>query len=105
VISYAVAQRTHEIGVRMALGAAHNHVIRLVVAQGLELTLAGLALGLAAALAFGQLLASLLFDVSPRDPLILAGVAVALALIALAASYLPARRAAGTDPLSALRHP
>jgi len=104
VISYSVAQRTHEIGVRMALGAPHNRVIRLVVAQGLELTLVGLALGLAAALAFGQLLAGLLFDVSPRDPLILAGVSVALALIALAASYLPARRAAGTDPLSALRH-
>jgi len=104
VISYSVAQRTHEIGVRIALGAPNCRVIRLVVAQGLELTLVGLALGLAAALAFGQLLANLLFDVSPRDPLMLAGVSVALALIALAASYLPARRAAGIDPLSALRH-
>lgn len=104
VISYSVVQRTHEIGVRMALGAPHSGVVRLVVAQGLGLTLIGLALGLAAALAFGQLLAGLVFDVNPRDPIILAGVSVVLASIALAASYVPARRAAGIDPLFALRH-
>ena len=104
VISYSVAQRTHEIGVRMALGALSTRVVRLVVVQGLQLTLAGLALGLAASLATGRLLAGLLFDVSPADPLVLAGVSVALALIALAASYVPARRAAETDPLSALRY-
>jgi putative ABC transport system permease protein len=104
VVSYSVAQRTHEIGVRMALGASQPRVVRLVVVQGLELTLAGLALGLAAALGVGRLLRGLLFNVSSRDPLILAGVSVAFAVIAVAASYVPARRAAETDPLSALRH-
>lgn len=105
VISYSVAQRAHEIGVRMALGASPQRVVRLVVVEGLELTLAGLALGLTAALGAGRLLSGLLFKVSPRDPMVLAGVSVVFAVIALAASYLPARRAAETDPLSALRHP
>ena len=103
VVSYSVSQRTHEIGVRMALGAPQGSVVRLVVAQALELTLVGLALGLLAATTFGRLLSGLLFQVSPHDPLILTGVSVAFAAIALAAGYLPARRAAKTDPLSALR--
>ena len=104
VVSYSVAQRTHEIGVRMALGAPYRRVIRLVVVEGLALTAAGLALGLAAAVALARLLQGLLFQVSPRDPAILAGVAATFAAIALAASYGPAKRAAGTDPLQALRY-
>jgi putative ABC transport system permease protein len=103
VVSYSVAQRTHEIGVRMALGAPRARVVRLVVVQGMKLTLSGLALGLAAALGIGRLLGSLLFNVSVHDPAILAGVSVVFGAIALAASYAPARRAAATDPLSALR--
>jgi putative ABC transport system permease protein len=103
VISYSVAQRTHEIGVRIALGATPPSVLRLVVVQGLQLTLAGIALGLAAALALGRLLRGLLFHVSPYDPVILAAVSGAFAVIALAASYVPARRASETDPSSALR--
>jgi len=105
VISYSVVQRTHEIGIRIALGAPNRRVVGLVVAQGMELTLVGVALGLGSALAAGRLLVGLLFDVSPRDPLILGGVVVGLAVIALAASYLPARRAVRTDPVSALSHP
>ena len=104
VISYSVAQRTHEIGVRMALGAPHARVVRLVVAEGLRLTAAGLALGLGAAVALGRLLEGLLFQASAHDPAILAGVAGAFAAIALAASYAPARRAVETDPLAALRY-
>jgi putative ABC transport system permease protein len=88
----------------MALGAPNYRVVRLVVVQGLGLALIGLALGLAAALAFGQLLAGPVFDVNPRDPIILAGVSTVLPSIALAASYVPAGRAAGFDPLFALRH-
>jgi putative ABC transport system permease protein len=103
MVSYSVSQRRHEIGVRMAMGAPRGRVVRLVVGQALKLTLVGLAVGLLAAISLGRLLSGLLFQVSPRDPLILVGVSVAFAVIALAASYLPARRAAETDPLSALR--
>ncbi len=104
VIAYAVARRTHEIGVRMALGASTSQVVRLVLMQGLRLTLAGLAIGIAGALVLGRLLAGLLFRVSPRDPLILAGVTGALVALALAATYIPARRAAAVEPMAALRH-
>ncbi len=104
VVSYSVAQRTHEMGVRMALGARGKEVVRLVVGQALALTLAGTAVGLAAALAFGRVLGSLLFRVSPRDPLILGGISIALVAVALGASYVPARRAAQSDPVSALRY-
>ncbi len=104
VVSYSVAQRTHEIGVRMALGAPQARVVRLVVMQVMRLTMSGLALGLAAALGAGRLLSSLLFDVSPHDPAILVGVSVVFGAIALVASYAPARRAAATDPLAALRY-
>ena len=100
VVSYTVAQRTHEIGVRIALGAPRARVVRLVVVQGMKLTLSGLALGLAAALGAGRLLRSLLFDVSPHDPTILVGVSVVFGAIAMAACYAPARRAAATDPLA-----
>ncbi len=103
VVSYSVAQRRHELGVRMALGASPASVVRLIVLQGLTLTLSGLGLGIAAALALGQLLNSLLFQVSPHDPAVLFGVSVAFAAVAVAASFVPARRAAATDPASTLR--
>ncbi|HEY7697729.1 MAG TPA: FtsX-like permease family protein, partial [Vicinamibacteria bacterium] len=103
VISYSVSQRTREIGVRMALGAARRDVNRLVLSEGLPLILAGLALGLLAAFGLTRLMSSLLFGVSPIDPITFASVAATLAAIALVASYLPARRASGLDPTEALR--
>jgi putative ABC transport system permease protein len=102
-VSYSVSQRTHDIGVRMALGAPQGSVVWLVVAQALELALVGLAVGLVTTITLGRVLGGLLFQVSPHDPLILIGVSVAFVIIALAASYAPAKRAAETDPLSALR--
>ena len=103
VISYTVSQRTREIGVRMALGAARADVGRLVLREGLGLTLAGIAAGLAAAYGLTKLMSSLLYGVSPADPVTYLAVAPALAAIALFASWLPARRAAGLDPTEALR--
>ena len=103
VISYSVSQRTREIGVRMALGAARRDVNRLVLQEGVPLILMGLALGLVAALGLTRLMAALLFGVSPIDPVTFASVSLTLAAIALLASYLPARRAAGMDPTEALR--
>jgi putative ABC transport system permease protein len=103
VISFGVAQRTHEIGVRVALGARRTNVLYLIVGQGAALALAGIVLGLAGALALARALAGLLYGVSPTDPLILTAAAALLAVAALLASYLPARRAAGVDPVLALR--
>ena len=103
VLSYTVSQRTHEMGVRMSLGAQPNDVRRLVVAQGLRLALGGLALGLLAALGFSRLASSLLFGVSESDPVTLATVSGLLVVVALLASYVPARRATRIDPVSALR--
>ena len=104
VISYSVAQRTHEMGVRAALGASTWDQVRLVLGSGLSLTAIGLAIGALGALGLTQLLASLLFGVSPRDPSTLVLVAAILAAVALAACYIPARRATRIDPMIALRY-
>ncbi len=103
LVSFAVGQRTREIGVRMALGARASDVSRFVVADGVRLTLVGLALGLAVSLGATRLLASLLFDVSATDPVVFAVIPVALIGVSALASYLPARRAARVDPVIALR--
>ncbi|MBI1791262.1 MAG: ABC transporter permease, partial [Acidobacteria bacterium] len=104
VMHYAVVQRTPEIGIRIALGARPADVLRLVLRQGLNLTLTGLAVGLIAALAFTRLMSTLLFGVAPGDPATFAGVGLLLAAVALAASYVPSRRASRVDPMEALRH-
>jgi predicted permease len=103
VLAYTVAQRTQEIGVRMALGAEVRVVLGLVLAQGARLVACGLGLGMLLALLLRRALASLLFGVAPSDPLTFAGVGVVLAAVALAACYLPARRAAAVDPIAALK--
>jgi putative ABC transport system permease protein len=104
VMSYSVAQRTQEIGIRMALGAQTRDVLKLVVGQGLILVVLGLAIGIAGAFALTWLIASLLFGVTTRDPITFVAVSVALALVALLACYIPARRAAKVDPMVALRY-
>ena len=103
VMSYTVAQRTHEIGIRMALGARAEQVSGMVVARALKLTAAGLALGLAAAMGAARWISALLFGVQPADPLTIGATCLLLAAAAAAASYLPARRAARVDPATALR--
>jgi putative ABC transport system permease protein len=103
VLSYTVGQRTREIGVRMAMGAPRSHVLRLVVGEGMMLVIAGLAVGLGGTLAVTGIVRGLLYEVQPSDPPTLALVGAALLIVALAASYLPARRAASVNPVAALR--
>jgi putative ABC transport system permease protein len=104
VVSYGAAQRTHEIGIRMALGAVPSDIRRMVLRQGLKLVVAGLGAGIAIAIGLSRLTSRVVLLVSASDPLTYIGVTVILAGIALWACYIPARRAMRLDPLNALRH-
>jgi predicted permease len=104
VVAFSVTRRTQEIGIRIALGADRAHVLRMVVGEGARLALAGVAIGIAASLIITRLLSSLLFGISATDPITFLGVAALLSLVALIASYIPARRAMGLDPNTALRY-
>jgi ABC-type antimicrobial peptide transport system permease subunit len=104
VISYAVVQRTQELGIRGALGASAGSLQGLIFRSGMKLTLIGLAIGVAASLAVTRVMASLLYGVGARDPLTMVAVAAALAIVAAAACLIPARRATKVDPMVALRY-
>nr|OLE36221.1 MAG: hypothetical protein AUI36_27085 [Cyanobacteria bacterium 13_1_40CM_2_61_4] len=103
-MSYSVSRRTHEIAVRLALGASKSHVMALMLRQGLALTLIGIAVGMAGALGLTRLIANMLFGVKPTDPVTFALVGVLLAVVSLAACYFPARRATRVDPIRALKY-
>jgi putative ABC transport system permease protein len=104
VISYSVAQRNHELGIRMALGATSKDVLTLILRQGFKLVVIGTTIGLAGAFALTRLLQSMLFNVSTTDPVIFVAISFILICFALLASYIPARRATKVDPIVALRH-
>jgi ABC-type antimicrobial peptide transport system permease subunit len=104
MMSYSTTQRTHEIGIRRALGAQNTDVLKLVMRQGVVIVTAGLTIGLLGSLAVTRLLAGLLYGISPTDPQTLIGVSVLLAGVILFACYLPARKATKVDPVVALRH-
>ena len=103
-ISYLVNERTHEIGIRLALGATRTKILGMILRQGLELAIAGAAVGLVGALIVSHLMAGLLYGVRPTDPVTFVGVAVLLIGVALLACYIPARRATRVDPMVALRY-
>ena len=104
VISYLVTERTREIGIRLALGAQKRNILRVILQQGLRLAVAGAAIGIVCAAIVSHLMATLLYEVKPTDPLSFAGVAALFVFVALLACYLPARRAMKIDPMVALRH-
>jgi putative ABC transport system permease protein len=104
VIAYSTARRTHEVGIRRALGAHQADILRLVMGQGLGLTLAGIVMGIGMAFALTRVIRGLLFHVSPTDPASFLGAALLIVLVAVGASYIPARRATRVDPMVALRH-
>jgi ABC-type antimicrobial peptide transport system permease subunit len=103
VLSYSVTQRTQEIGIRMALGAGSKDVLWMVLADGMRLAAAGIAIGLGASFALTRLMKALLYEVSATDPLTYTGVALLLVIVALLACWIPARRAAKVDPMTSLR--
>jgi putative ABC transport system permease protein len=104
LMSYGVIERTHEIGIRMALGAQRNDVLKMVVGQGLVLTLIGIVVGIGAAFLLTRFMESLLYGVTATNPLTFLGVPLVLLAVALAACLIPARRATRVDPMIALRH-
>ena len=104
VVAYSTSERTHEIGIRMALGAQRRATLRLVMGQGMKLTLLGLTIGVPAAFGLSRFLSSLLYGVKPTDPLTFLGVTIMLVLVTLLACYIPARRAMRVDPMAALKY-
>ena len=104
VMSYSVNRRTHELGVRMALGATRGDVLKLVVREGMALAASGMAVGILAALGLTRLLANLLYGVRSTDPATLVAVSLALGIVAFLATYIPARRATQVEPMNALRY-
>jgi putative ABC transport system permease protein len=104
VIAYSVAQRTQEIGTRMALGAQQANILKLVVGEGMLLAIIGTVIGVAGALAISGLLQKLVYEISPTDPVTIAAITATILCVSLLAAYVPARRAARIDPMTALRN-